>query len=88
MTQISIRTPIGVAIPRGATVVAWLFRHGVRVSDSLARSRLVWSAERAALAATADANKLRAFAASMAHNEPGFAADLYAAADRHEAETP
>lgn len=37
-----------------------------------------------ALTRCEEANELRAFASTLAASDPGFASDLYAAADRHE----
>ena len=84
MTHITVRTPIGVATPRGVAVLPWLLRQWALINRHLALAYAQRAKTKATQAAIEDANKLRAFAANVARSEPGFAADLFAAADRHE----
>lgn len=70
-------------IPRGARAAAELF-----VAASRLVSRVLFAAPATAASAvsvrTREAADLREYASRMQATEPGFAADLYAAADRHE----
>jgi hypothetical protein len=65
-----------VAVPRGARVAAGLF---VRALSWLGRP-----AAPRVLSRSAEAAAVRALAFEVRHTDPGFAADLYAAAARHE----
>lgn len=71
---LSVRTP---AIPRGARVAADLFSRALAWLSTPAAPRRLSRAEEAA-----DVRKL---AYSLRNTDPGFAADLFAAAARHEA---
>jgi hypothetical protein len=81
MTTLSIRTPAPVVVPRGALPLAGLFT-----------AALGWfGARRQTLVANAVASDLHTEAAAVreyahryASQDPRFAADLLAAADRHE----
>jgi hypothetical protein len=84
MTTISVQAPRTVATPRGAILGAWVFRQvsialgtlQARRSERLARQQLA--------ARIADAAGVRRYAQSMMKVDVRFAADLFAAADRHE----
>jgi hypothetical protein len=79
-TQITLRAPAPVAMPRGAVWAAEAF---AAVSKWLAR---VWRAEserRAHQRLLNEAADLRRTAADISRYDPAFAADLNAAADRH-----
>jgi hypothetical protein len=78
MTTATVHTPSPVATPRGAIAAAWLaaklvlaFRYVTAPVAVKPRSRISEAAE------------LRAYARHMC-DDPRFAADLFAAADRHE----
>ena len=81
MTTLTTVHPAPVAMPRGAV---WAPR-----SPSLARRRAAAVRRRGArrgARAAQDAEALRHYASSFRESDPGFAADLYAAADRHDAQ--
>jgi hypothetical protein len=66
-----VRTP---AMPRGAWLAAQLFTRAA-----------AWLRKPAApLSRAAEAAQVREFAYGLMKTDPGFAADLFAAADRHE----
>lgn len=68
-------------IPRGARMAAEVFTAGARLLARLA----VGTAPAATLSSRArEAADVREMASSLQATDPGFAADLYAAADRHE----
>lgn len=69
-------------IPRGARVAAEVFTAGSRLLSRLMFSAPAASSKRVTRAT--EAAEVRDLAARVQANEPGFAADLYAAADRHE----
>jgi hypothetical protein len=62
--------------PRGAQLFAMLF-------DAVERLARRIDAARIANSRAAEAEQVRRFARSLQDTDPGFAADLYAAADRH-----
>lgn len=64
--------------PRGARVAAEVFLRAVRWLVQPVAKRSLTRAEEAA--------EVRELARSVAHTDPGFAADLYAAAARHESQ--
>jgi hypothetical protein len=82
MSSITVTGVPTVKAPRGAM---WAARGAAAVWGVLSR----WLADRqdrsVALQAAVDAAQVRALARRFAHVDPGFAADLQAAADRHEA---
>lgn len=84
MTTITVNTPVAVAAPRGARWAAAAFAQLLawmeRVTERRAESREV----RAMKARVLEANRVRQLARDMAAYDPRFAAELYAAADRHE----
>jgi hypothetical protein len=84
MTTITVHTPRSVVAPRGAAWAAWLFRQASMGIDWLVHSRTVRAERRTMAGRIADANLVRNHARNVAVTDPGFAADLYAAADRHE----
>jgi len=74
MNTVTIQVPA----PRGA---AWAARAAATLSRAIAR----WSAPRVPVCATmVEAAQVRALARSYLISDPGFAADLFAAANRHE----
>ena len=70
---LSIRSP---AMPRGSRVAAALFTRALAWMVTPAAKRAASRAEEAA--------EVRSMAGRMQHTDPGFAADLFAAAARHE----
>jgi hypothetical protein len=84
MTTLTTRHPIAVATPRGAdwAAAAWIAvsRLGMQLQG--------WAQQRgkhaAATGRVSEANRLRHVARGFMSSDPRFAADLFAAADRHE----
>lgn len=80
MTSISVYAVAHVPAPRGAT---WAASAALAVGHFV--KRLVGSqATAAAPSPAAEAAAVRALAREFVASDPGFAADLFAAADRHE----
>ena len=81
MTTITVHSPIKVAVPRAARWAANAFSKLLAWFIMLSETRAVQrsQAERASEAAA-----VRAYAHRFAGHDPRFAADLLAAADRHE----
>jgi len=80
MTQITLHAPAPVAMPRGAEWAANAFAALLRWTQS------AWDAshaQRAHLRRVEEAAALRRVAAGVSRYDPAFAADLFAAADRH-----
>ena len=63
--------------PRGAQLVALMY-------DAIERAARRIEASRAARVRVAEAEMVRSYARSMQESDPSFAADLNAAADRHQ----
>lgn len=84
MTTLTTQNPIAVAAPRAA---AWAANAWIAVSRAGAALQ-AWSRHRNARAdgigRTSEANRLRHVAQGFMSSDPRFAADLFAAADRHE----
>ncbi|MBL8328832.1 MAG: hypothetical protein JNJ71_08265 [Rubrivivax sp.] len=81
MTTISIHRPATVAEPRGArwaAEAAWQFLSGA------SRLGQAWRAARVTQDRLSEAAAVRRLAVSWQDVDPRFAADLFAAADRHE----
>jgi hypothetical protein len=84
MTTLTTHNPIAIATPRGAAwaAAAWT---GVSHGATLLLNLVTQSRERAAvIGRTTEANRLRHVAQGFMSSDPRFAADLFAAADRHE----
>ena len=81
MTMLSVITPAPVQMPRFAAVAATLF---ARLLQGLTAVDRAVTAPRAESERQRQARELRQFAAQHAEHDPRFAADLWAAADRHE----
>ena len=62
--------------PRGAQLFAMLFDAVERLARRIDAARTMHTRQ-------AEAEQVRRFARSLQDTDPGFAADLYAAADRH-----
>ena len=81
MTTIAVNTPPKVSAPRGAKIAAIWFSALLNWFETKAEHR----AERHEQAnRQAEAARVRLFAQDMLGQDPRFAADLFAAADRHE----
>jgi len=84
MTTLTIRHPIAVATPPAA---AWAADAWIAAS-SLGAKLQAWVRQRGERAAVtgrvSEANRLRHVARGFMSNDPRFAADLFAAADRHD----
>lgn len=81
MTTITINTPVKIAAPRGSRIAAvWFGRLLTHLGD-LAEQR---AESRAQASRLKEASQVRAYAQAMMAEDPRFAADLFAAADRHE----
>ncbi len=81
MTTVTTVHPADVGMPRGSV---WAAQAALALGDAL--HRLFTRRPRAARSRGEEAESLRAYALSIRQSDPGFAADLYAAADRHEAQ--
>ncbi len=81
MTTILVHTPATVSAPRGAVWAGWLAGLLVDAVRRVSRQRRLRRAESARVA---EAAALRTYAQDIAQGDPRFAADLHAAADRHE----
>ncbi len=80
MSQITLHAPAPVAMPRGADWAASAF------AALLGYVERIWaaaSARRSHLQRIDEAVALRRLAADVSRYDPAFAADLFAAADRH-----
>ncbi len=80
MTTTTVHPPSPVAEPRGAPIAAWLAAQLVLAFRLITAHLAAKPRNR-----TREAAKLRAYARQM-RDDPQFAADLMAAADRHERE--
>jgi hypothetical protein len=81
MTTITINTPVKVEAPRGATWAATWFSKLLTGIDMLVESRVQ---RRLRTQRVAEANQVRQYAHEVMGQDRRFAADLLAAADRHE----
>lgn len=80
MTHITLHAPAAVAMPRGAVWAAGFFSALAEAAHTLWRHR---ASAPDATRRGAEAAALRRFASEVSGENPSFAADLYAAADRH-----
>jgi hypothetical protein len=81
MTTITVNTPVKIAAPRGSRIAAvWFGRLLTRLGD-LAEQR---AESRSVAGRVREASEVRTYAQSVMAQDPRFAADLLAAADRHE----
>ncbi len=81
MSQITLPRPATVQAPRFAAIAADWFS---RLLEVLHLARRVHSVRRERAIRIAEASAVRRLADSMLATDPRFAADLYAAADRHD----
>lgn len=88
MTTITVQTPPAIATPRGAAWSVWLIQSlGSAVSRLWARAYAAHherALRRQMTLRMGDARQVREYARSVMRYDARFAADLYAAADRHE----
>jgi hypothetical protein len=81
MTTITVRTPVEVAEPRGARAAVAAV---LALREAWASLRSGLAQQRAYSRRVAEAAKVRAMARQMNQHDPRVAAEMYAAADRHE----
>ena len=81
MTTITVLRPVSVRTPRAAGLAAALF---VRLLSWFEHSAQARAEKRQAADRAAEAAAVREYAHRFTHHDPRFAADLLAAADRHE----
>jgi hypothetical protein len=81
MTTVTVNMPVAVVAPRGAALAASIW---LTVSSGLTLWRHTRRSRHAAAGRVAEAANLRAYAWGIMHQDRGYAADLLAAADRHE----
>ena len=84
MTTISIHTPTTVKAPRGATAAAWLISRLSTAVEGIRQRRAARTEQMRSVSRYAEASALRRHAQGFMGADPRFAADLFAAADRHE----
>ena len=81
MTTVTVHTPVAVRVPRAAAVAAEVFANFLSWFEHKAETTAV---RREATDRAAEAAAVREYAHRFASHDPSFAADLLAAADRHE----
>jgi hypothetical protein len=81
MTTVTVHTPAQVAEPRGARVAVAAV---LALREAYAALRRGLAQHRIYRSRVAEAAKVRAMARQMARHDPRVAAEMYAAADRHE----
>jgi hypothetical protein len=81
MTTITVNTPAKVAEPRGARWAAVAFARLLKWMETTTAQREL---KRVVQSRTAEAARVRMYAQEVMAQDPRFAADLFAAADRHE----
>lgn len=81
MVSITVNTPARVAAPHGASLAAALFTRALGWFQSRHQQRL---SEHGVNTRASEAARVRRFAEQVMNDDPRFAADLFAAADRHE----
>jgi hypothetical protein len=84
MTSMTVQSPRTVTSPRGAVWGAWVFQTLSSSFQTLSRMMRERADRRAAQVRIGDASSVRRYAMSVMQYDPRFAADLFAAADRHE----
>ena len=81
MTTLTVNVPVAVASPRGAVLAASLYN---TIASGLSLWRQTRQARRVAASRVAEAAQVRAYAWQIMSQDRSYAADLLAAADRHE----
>lgn len=84
MASISIHTPNHVAAPRGAALAAGVMAALLHGIEKIGQWRTAAMARRSENRRVKDASALRRYAYQFLGDDPRFASDLLAAADRHE----
>ena len=84
MTTIAVHTPSTVAAPRGAALAADLFARLLHGLEAIGRARAAAAVRRQGASRATEVAQLRRYAQQWVNHDPRFAADLLAAADRHE----
>ncbi len=84
MTTITVNTPAAVAAPRGARWAATAFARVLAWMERATERRAASREVRQMTARVLEANRVRQLAREVAGYDARFAADLFAAADRHE----
>lgn len=84
MTTISVHTHAPVAVPRGAVWAATVAARLLGWFDAMGAAQAAATARRREATRILEAGQLRRYAQQWASRDPRFAADLLAAADRHE----
>ena len=84
MTTFTTHNPIAVATPRAAAWAAATWIVLSRIGRQLITQARQNSVRAAVAGRVSEANRLRNVARGFMSSDPRFAADLYAAADRHE----
>ena len=84
MTTLTTHNPIAVAAPRAAAWAASAWIAMSRIGMQLMTQARQGSERAAGVGRVSEANRLRNVARGFMSSDPRFAADLYAAADRHE----
>ncbi len=81
MTTITVQKPAVVRVPRAAPIAAALFAKLIAIWEQTLTSR---REARVVASRAAEAEEVRRYAETVRKADPRFAADLFAAADRHE----
>jgi hypothetical protein len=84
MTTITVNTPAKVTAPRGAVWAGKLFAVALGALERLSASVAERQMHRVVSSREAEAARVRRYAQEVMAQDPRFAADLFAAADRHE----
>lgn len=84
MTTITVHTPTPVRSPRGAALAANLMARLLAALEAAGTARAALAARRQAATRVAEAAQTRRYAQQWMDRDPRFAADLMAAADRHD----
>ena len=81
MTTITVQKPADIRVPRAAPFAAAI---AFKLLDACERMLTVRRERKAESTRAAEAATVRRYADEVRHHDPRFAADLYAAANRHE----
>lgn len=84
MTTIRVHTPLTVKTPRGAVAAGWLISRLTGLLDGMRQRSAARAEQNRSFNRVAEASALRRHAQGFMGADPRFAADLFAAADRHE----
>ena len=84
MVTMTVHTPRPVAAPRGAALAANLMARVLNWLDAAGQAHAAAAARRREAKRITEAAELRRYAQTWVSHDPRFAADLLAAADRHD----